>query len=558
MKKKYFLILWVLVFVAFFAIIFFAGPYSLTYSEHWKTFFFDAGYFRACLSEVGGPALLLGDFIKQFFISPVVSALVYALVLTLVSVLVNRLMSRISGDSGLLLLSTLPSMSLVCLGFNTNYSQAGTAALLLVLAAACLQRLIQGGAARFVFTFLATAVLFYLAGPAALLFAGVMFLAELLDSPGRGIGYLLPVALAWLLAFVGIRIGKAGDFSQILFPTAYFTSGLKAGSVVWLPWIMLAVDVLLASLWRYVHVRKPGLVIMLLVLQAVVVGAFGVTQIPHYANKDNEFLKELSYRVYHEDWDGVLKRCSGTPMTNLLFQNHLNIALAEKGMLGDYVFRYPSFDIQSLYIQADSKNTFMYSLLSDDYFAMGHYAFSQRYAFEANESAGNYSPRLLQRLVLTNESLGYDEVASKYRNLLSKTIFYRRWAKTYEMPSVDRACAVPDNRFCGIKGLDDDLEQIVLANPDHAPSMQYLGALCLLYRDLPRFMKHLGVLKDAGVLPEVLPISFQEGVAMYANGNADILGRYNVTKEVLDRFEHYKQSPSSEKNSFWYFIQHKK
>ena len=33
---------------------------------------------------------------------------------------------------------------------------------------------------------------------------------------------------------------------------------------------------------------------------------------------------------------------------------------------------------------------------------MGHIAFSQRYAFEANEGMGNFSPRMLQRLVQTS------------------------------------------------------------------------------------------------------------------------------------------------------------
>lgn len=88
------------------------------------------------------------------------------------------------------------------------------------------------------------------------------------------------------------------------------------------------------------------------------------------------------------------------------FQNYHNVALAEQGLLADQLFMQPCIDIQTIYVPGN-KTPYLSALLSDIYFSMGHIAFSQRYAFEANEGMGNFSPRMLQRLVQTSLIYGH-------------------------------------------------------------------------------------------------------------------------------------------------------
>lgn len=186
-------------------------------------------------------------------------------------------------------------------------------------------------------------------------------------------------------------------------------------------------------------------------------------------------------------------------MNNLLFQNYHNVALAEQGLLADQLFMQPCIDIQTIYVPGN-KTPYLSALLSDIYFSMGHIAFSQRYAFEANEGMGNFSPRMLQRLVQTSLIYGHYGTAKKYLDILESTLFYKDWATAHRRflwndPAVEtdsilgskRKCLFPDNRFSGIKGLDDDLKQIVLKNPMHKTTIQYLGSLYLLSKDIPRF-----------------------------------------------------------------------
>lgn len=210
--------------------------------------------------------------------------------------------------------------------------------------------------------------------------------------------------------------------------------------------------------------------------------------LPQHINKDNEVFKELNYWARHEHWDQIIERCNQIPMTNLLHQNYLNLAFAEKEILNEKIHNYPNMGIQSL-LFTGGRTPYLSAMLSDIYYSMGHIAFSRRYAFEANESAGNYSPKLLKRLVQTSLIYGENKLALKYIGILEKTLFYKKWAKKQRYMlekgtedsnlSNKRKCLFPDNRFSGSKGLDKDLEEIIKSNPNHQATAQYLEAIRL-------------------------------------------------------------------------------
>ena len=63
---------------------------------------------------------------------------------------------------------------------------------------------------------------------------------------------------------------------------------------------------------------------------------------------------------------------------------------------------------------------------------------AQRFAFEAMEAIPNFrkSGRCLKRLAETNLINGQYEVAAKYLRILSKTLFYKDWAKKHDDLSI--------------------------------------------------------------------------------------------------------------------------
>ena len=134
-------------------------------------------------------------------------------------------------------------------------------------------------------------------------------------------------------------------------------------------------------------------------------------------NQTKEYMI-LSNHARHKQWDDIIARCNeNSPVTNLLHQNCLNMALAEKGILGDKLLDQPVRDITSIYVN-QIQTAEIAGLLSDIYFSFGHIAQSQRYAFETNEKKNNLSPRMLQRLIETNLIFGQKEVADKTYQLI--------------------------------------------------------------------------------------------------------------------------------------------
>lgn len=206
---------------------------------------------------------------------------------------------------------------------------------------------------------------------------------------------------------------------------------------------------------------------------------------------------EYSNMAGDEDWDGVIEEWqSGMPETNLLNQNIINMAMAEKGMLHEHLTDNPCVDINSIYVN-EIQSEYVAAMISDVYYSMGHISQAQRYAFEANEKFDNNSPRLLQRLIKTNIIYGQYRVARKYLAKLSDAIYYKEWCQQYgkllddkaveadgEL-SLKRKCLNIDNKFSGFGGLDKDLLQIARATRGTHQSrttVQYLSALYRLAR----------------------------------------------------------------------------
>lgn len=269
-------------------------------------------------------------------------------------------------------------------------------------------------------------------------------------------------------------------------------------------------------------VQKDSIRLIVLVVAHI---AVLVASTLYFNNKygRNAMFARLSDMARSEQWDNIVETCKKqSPVGNLLYQNILNMALAEKCELGDRLFEEPVQDIRSIYV--DEIQTFeVAALLSDVYYSMGHIAQSQMYAFEANEKVNNLSPRMLQRLVVTNILYGEYNVARKYLYWLSKAIYYRDWADYYtallndasvaknKTLSEKRRCIFPDDRFSGIKGIDDDLLNVARNTRDTRQcqvTLQYLGALYILARYEQQFVdmvKEFGGSKD---LPKPLPKCF--------------------------------------------------
>lgn len=542
------------------------GYYNFCYLEQWNTFIFSKEAYSDILFQPGGAIRILSNFIVQLFVHPLSGIFISAFILTCLALALSCILYKWSRNRASFPISLFPVASLIFLHYNVNYSYSGTLAILLMLAFLSLYLSINKFSYRFVYSVISLLLIYQLAGPIASLYGTILIIMELSNLKWKSLFILILPLILLTTVYFSLKQGVVGEWKQLLLPDGYFTLRLHPGNIIYMPWIIISSVFVLCGISKLFELKKKWMVISANVIVFVAAAVFTQTGIKKYVDGKSEIFKELNYYASNSQWDKIIERCGNIPINNLLYQNYLNIALAEKGMLADNLFKEPCYDIQTIYV-VSNKTPYISALLSDIYFSMGHISLSQRTAFEANEGVGNFSPRMLKRLVQTNIIYGAYGVADKYLDLLDNTMFYKEWAESYRkflwndaaveadpILGAKRKCLFPDNRFAGINGLDDDLKQIAIQNPSHKITVQYLGSLYLLFKDLPRFMQTMEQFYGTKALPSPLPLYFQEAVVAYASGDDKILKKYQIDDAVVKRYESFKKEPLQQPKSLWHFL----
>ena len=198
-------------------------------------------------------------------------------------------------------------------------------------------------------------------------------------------------------------------------------------------------------------------------------------------------LKVQEVMRWQEDWDGILSLPYMKTMPNVLYAAYQNLALAEKGMLGEDWSKYPQVGENGLWYVTTGQQ-FEYMLLSDIYYIQGNVAQAQMMAFNGlYYSSRMATPHLLERLIETNLIYGADKVAEKYISLLEETLFYKDKAASYRQFLGHAEKLKADARLGKLKEITDkldgydsgivhDLEAIHAACPDYKPAADYLNA----------------------------------------------------------------------------------
>lgn len=551
------LLFWGVVFIILALFLQKKGEFHFFYIEQWNLFLYDRLYITSTLLQPGGLCRLLANFGIQYFIHPHAGAIISAVIFVAIGILCSLIFKKLTSKR-FYIISLLPVISLLYMHLNISYSYSGTIAYAIMLGFIYIHLLFKSTNIRFIYDLIATIVLFGIGGPVALLYGIVVFLIEIFQNIRKCYLFLFPIALTLFLALLGMRYAWAGEYRFILSPEGYFAFDLKPGNAIYISWFCLPISMIAAILFAKIP-NKKILNILSLGIQVIALGCF-MFGIKSFFTSSQENYKELDYYMRTEQWDSVLQRCRTMNMNNFLYHCFANVALAEKGELAEHLFEYPQRGLQSIYPSWD-RTPHVSLLLNDAYFSMGLIAFSQRIAFEANIRASNRNPRLLKRLVQTNLIMGAYPVAEKYISILEKTHYYKEWATQQRrflnndeaiekdpLLGNKRKCITSD-RFIAKNGVDKDLIDIAKANPNHRATIQYVGAIYLLIKDLDSF-KNILDFYGTDILPE-LPKSFAEAVFLYGDENPATWEKYNIKENLIKQHSNYK-TPGSYWNYYFY------
>ena len=553
---------WLIVFGALFAFLQMCFEYHFYYIEQSQLFLFSEAYIRNKLLLPGGFSMLVAEFLVQFFIRPYVGALVTAVLLTGVGVCTAGIVKRIAPVSGLFILYVLPMLALLFMHFDFNYRVQGTVCYLMMMALLCGYMRIRNDLFRLVAGCVLVPVLFWLAGSIAVLFAGMVCLFEGLRKTPKWYISLIGVAEVLLLGVGTVYFSLMGEYRWVFGPDLYYHYTLHPKEIIYYSWICLPLVFLVAFFIRNKNSLsgKKWRAGISCIAQLAMIAAVLWWGMPKYSDAKTLKLKKLDYFARTEQWDKTIEECKGK-LTNFLYMCHLNMALANKGELSDKMFNFDQRGPQGLLVQWN-KSENISCMLSDIYFTMGATASSQEMAFEGYVSAmedGN--PRMLKRLVQTNLIYGTYPVAEKYISILEKTYAYRDWAQSQrkylyndEVVESDpilgtRRRMLPDrNSLAMIKGLAGDLALFLEKGPANSATLQYLGAMYLLAKDLEGFKALVEKYYGTEFLP-VLPVHFQEAVIVMSEKEPDYWKRFNVSETIVARFTDYKKQVLANRNN---------
>lgn len=434
------------------------------------------------------------------------------------------------------------------------------------------------GASALLATLLAVASLFALMIMSKIS-KGAGWVAPLALCPGAAMAMMLcnvysplsaPIALTLALGSVYVcLLPKKWWMSTVLAvilaaAVAYLAGPWLVPGATYVPWINTEGSGAMASVYawglglplavavtgRFLHPKTNKTRLFLSAVSCVALAIFLFKFSDAMRKPSDQAVCELSYYASRGQWAKIESRCKQLPMDNEpLLQNYWSLAMAEQDKLADRLFAQPWVEPRSI-IDLNQRNPMAYMLFSDIFWSMGQIGLAQRYAFEANEALGNSSPRMLRRLVDTNLAYGQQAVADKYLRKLGHD--YNPNPAIIEAKS---RCVPPANSFAYNPTLKPDLLATLRANPEHRATMQYLGCMCLLSKDVPGFAEVIREFYGTPALPASLPQHFQEGVAMAAlASDSDLAERCAVEPSLMQACQAFWSRQQQYDESCWHYI----
>lgn len=557
-------------------------PYQLCELEHESFFISDVETWRMLIKSAGGMMEGLCQYLTQYLALPYIGSGLFLLPLLLLWPVTMCLLRSKGGNSVFCYVGAFGvTLFQLLVQYDFNYYLSGTLAMLGILAVLNLIMHIKPFAWQTGMFVLGIPIIAWLFGAVVTLYVGCGII--LFFIPRKWIYTLLcPLCSFVLTLYIGYASGHIDRISLFLSPKFYYHPLLEMPLAPWFSWAypMLLLCVgrlfpLFGSSWSLK--TRMGVMIGIWIVMA---GVF-----LRYENKfrdtSNQILWRLNHASFQEDWQGMLDFLSTLPpLTNLLYMNYANMALAQTGRLGDYAFHFHPHGLQAL-MAGSNRTLSAHLLMSDVYYTAGCIAEAQRHAFEAQVATPRMcSIQTLKRLVKTNLILGHDAVAEKYLSLIEKTRFHKEWAQRYrrflyhpqvleadtELGEKRRGLSL-HNRFTMSEGWNGMLEDVLHANPNNRKAMEYLGVSYLLLKDLKGFRHFLDTYYETNGL-HTLPISFQEGIVISHPNEVDVWDRFQVSSRVREQYAQYleqwskvRQMPGRKKHmeqlfghTFWYYL----
>lgn len=384
-------------------------PYALSFQEQNQLFLFTWDYFSERISLSGGLADYIAEFITQFSYIPYLGEALLAVVFVIFQ---KAIALSIDRDEWYVLSFVAPVMMLVYMSdiyVMLSYLVALIAAVLLC----ALYRRYPG----IIWAGIATVLGYWLIGPAIFVFTLFAVIRE------RNSKSLILIALS-VIVVVASRLTYLQQYpwKTVIFGINYYR----------LPLTVPAMQLIIAGVAALIPafadlLPKPRRIVDislgLLILAGGTVGC--------WMNYEKDVVELIAYdqMVRNEDWDGILERAEKYQPDSELGSVSVNLALFMSGR-GNELPKFKQFGTRGL-ILPNIRDFISNASSSEVFWRLGMINESLRYAFDTQESLVNNrkSGRWMSRMAECQMLNGRYDVAEKYLDILSHSLFYRKWAE---------------------------------------------------------------------------------------------------------------------------------
>ena len=518
-------------------------------TQYFPEFTWDRRFLEEHLARPGGPVEWAGALLSQFYFYRWAGALILTGAAALLSLTLWGMMAS-AGGGWLALLAYGPALAVLLLAARHIHCLSLVLGLLAAAAAGCayVRAPLRGTWRRLAAFVVLSVLLYYLAAGAALVFAALCGLAELV-KPGRRLPGVLYLAWGGALPFLagGLLLGVyAGDVYARLLPFQH-DADPRALPLMLALYAVFVAGVVLSRLKsarlsgtdrpapdgaepaeEAARPRRAGLrraavsVGMLSVVVCVAVFAF---------DRDGEMLLRVEFCARQGRWEEALEAARQVPVAryDLLAGSDVNRALFHTGRLADEMFTFPQHSDALVttalaLMSTRSASPWAVLKLSDIMHDLGHVNDAEHLAQEAYEQLGR-RPWILERLAVMRLAKRQTEGARVLFRALSRDAIFggvgAAWlrrldadpllAGNEELRRLRASMLVEDE--AGAPSVEEMLQELLARNGRNRMAFEYLMAYYLLNRRLEQFAANLRRLPEFGRTS--LPRHYQEALLVY-------------------------------------------
>ena len=276
---------------------------------------------------------------------------------------------------------------------------------------------------------------------------------------------------------------------------------------------------------------------------------------------DYERVIGLDVETARENWDKVLE-LSKVDLYMEEASYCYNLAHAMKGNLGETLLNHSqNHHVTLLFPVSSERAVFSNTLAGEAWFQLGDMTVAEQSAITSLQASPKHTGvRFLVRLARVNLISGEDAAARKYLDILSKTLFYGKWARSM-MPGHQDEAVRAQLAAAHAKLIREDfvhhsafprpiLKALLEADPGNHAAREYLLCFDLMGYNLDGFMEDYAPDMIKGHL-------YHEAILIWLSRNGRLnpeeVARYGVDVSEVDRMGRFGRNPSAFKNTYWYY-----